>query len=1269
MDATKTIFKQTAFFILTALLFAASGQAQSQLVPSANSVGLSGTNQTVFVSVSSSTGTAIPFTIQKGAGEIFYNVSSDSSSTPANLTVTIQGANVAGCQNTTCTGTITLHPTSGGGTDVTISVTFTPGSGGGGGGSFIVLSSTSVPLSVTTQGQSQTSSVNVSTQNGSTVACTAGSNATWLTFPGGVTSTSITLSGVAQALTFTANSTFLGANSTQTGTVTISCPTVSQTNSFNVVFTVGAGGGGGNGTLSVNPSTVTFAYPSGTSNQTVTTTSTNGTTATYNSYATTNSGGNWLLANGTSSVSGPWSVANGVSVSVNTSVAATLALSGANSYTGQVVIYNPSNQSDFATITVTLNVSGGGGGGTGVFTLTPSTVLMGYPNASSAVTCSSVTASSSCNVSVTSNSGLTTFYAYANSINGGSWLQLNGVPGSYITGTTSQGLNLSLNPNGLGSLQSGNTYNAQVYVCNPSNCSSDYSVLNVNLQVGSGGTGTGGIAGPTSLSFAYQLGQQLPTARNVTIGYSGSYTATATVNTGTQQWLKVSGLSSVTGTGPGFLNVSVDPTGLTANTYQGTITVTTSSTSQNIDVTLVVSNGAVINNNVGSINLFGSTSQSTLLTLVASDGSAIAVTATTQQSWITVGGATSSTTPASYLVTVDPSTLCNGLNVGAVNISAPTAANSTDSIPVVALVTGSTSTNCGGGTGNLTFNPATALTFSAPSNTSIPSGQTLVVSSTSVNQATVATVTSNGGNWLLINNASYPNGVLLNVPNTLTISANPAGLATGTYNGQLQFSANGITQNVSVTLTVGGGSGNITVNPTSITVTTPAGQTPTGQTISVTNASGASTAVQFTVNTSTTSGGSWLTLSGANGAVLSNGASVNTPATLTANINPSGLTAGQQYTGSIVLSPNGGTAVTIPVSFTIQSQTVVSATPTDLTFNYTLGDAPPATQAVSVTGTGQNPLPFSAIVQTQSGGNWLTVTPTTGNTPATLAVGLDTSALTAAGTFTGTIVVAGTGSATGSTTINVTLKAIAPLPTITQIGSAASYVGGAIAPGEIITIFGTGLGPTPAVSSPTVDPSTGLVTTKLGGVQVLINGFACPMIYASNTQISAVVPYEVKRFLSATILVQYLGQTSNGISAAVSPSAPGIFTANASGTGPGAILNANTTQNAPGNPASKGETVAIYMTGEGETAPAGVTGKVTTVATTSPLTPQPLLPIGVLIDGQPAAVSFYGEAPTLVSGVLQVNVVIPANARSGNLPLVINIGSGSSQTGVTVSVR
>jgi uncharacterized protein (TIGR03437 family) len=69
------------------------------------------------------------------------------------------------------------------------------------------------------------------------------------------------------------------------------------------------------------------------------------------------------------------------------------------------------------------------------------------------------------------------------------------------------------------------------------------------------------------------------------------------------------------------------------------------------------------------------------------------------------------------------------------------------------------------------------------------------------------------------------------------------------------------------------------------------------------------------------------------------------------------------------------------------------------------------------------------------------------------------------------------------------------------------------------------------------------------------------------------------------------------------------------------------------------------------------------------VTPAPLLAVGVTVNGQPALYVYAGEAPGLVSGMMQLNVQIPATAPSGDLPILVSIGGNTSQSGVTVSVQ
>jgi uncharacterized protein (TIGR03437 family) len=93
--------------------------------------------------------------------------------------------------------------------------------------------------------------------------------------------------------------------------------------------------------------------------------------------------------------------------------------------------------------------------------------------------------------------------------------------------------------------------------------------------------------------------------------------------------------------------------------------------------------------------------------------------------------------------------------------------------------------------------------------------------------------------------------------------------------------------------------------------------------------------------------------------------------------------------------------------------------------------------------------------------------------------------------------------------------------------------------------------------------------------------------------------------------------------------------------------------------------VTLYATGEGKTQSA-VTGLVTSAQSAAPYTPQPQLAPSVLVDGQPATVVFYGEVPGVVAGMMQVNVIVPMNARTGSVPVSIAMGASYSQAGVTI---
>jgi uncharacterized protein (TIGR03437 family) len=247
--------------------------------------------------------------------------------------------------------------------------------------------------------------------------------------------------------------------------------------------------------------------------------------------------------------------------------------------------------------------------------------------------------------------------------------------------------------------------------------------------------------------------------------------------------------------------------------------------------------------------------------------------------------------------------------------------------------------------------------------------------------------------------------------------------------------------------------------------------------------------------------------------------------------------------------------------------------------------------------------------------------------------------------------------------------AAAPLPPIKGVTNAASYATGEVSPGEMVTIFGTAIGPASAAYAAT-DPATGKLATTIGGVQVLFNGTPAPMIYASSTQVSAVVPYEMALIANPSVWIAYAGHSSIAYQLSLGTAAPGLFAQNASGSGPGAILNQDNSLNGPSHPAAKGSIVQVFMTGEGQTSPQSVTGAITTVTLPPPqVTPAPSQAIQVLIGGQPALYTYAGEAPGMVAGVMQLNVQIPATAPSGALSIQVSVGGNVSQSGITVTVQ
>jgi uncharacterized protein (TIGR03437 family) len=234
--------------------------------------------------------------------------------------------------------------------------------------------------------------------------------------------------------------------------------------------------------------------------------------------------------------------------------------------------------------------------------------------------------------------------------------------------------------------------------------------------------------------------------------------------------------------------------------------------------------------------------------------------------------------------------------------------------------------------------------------------------------------------------------------------------------------------------------------------------------------------------------------------------------------------------------------------------------------------------------------------------------------------------------------------------------------TVSAVTNGASNLNGPVAPGEVVVIYGSGLGPSPLAQYQT--DSNGLVPTNVGGTSVYFNGVLAPVLYASANQVAAVAPFGIVGSL-AQMYVQYQNVTSAPFNLSVASQIPAIFTLNGSGTGQAAAIdNKDGSINGAARPAKVGDFVQLYITGAGQTSTSGTDGLINA----APL-PVPIATVKVTIGGQTANVNFAGGAPGAVAGVIQVNAQIPSGITvGGTVPVVVQVGASNSQPGVTIAV-
>jgi len=189
----------------------------------------------------------------------------------------------------------------------------------------------------------------------------------------------------------------------------------------------------------------------------------------------------------------------------------------------------------------------------------------------------------------------------------------------------------------------------------------------------------------------------------------------------------------------------------------------------------------------------------------------------------------------------------------------------------------------------------------------------------------------------------------------------------------------------------------------------------------------------------------------------------------------------------------------------------------------------------------------------------------------------------------------------------------------------------AIAPGSIVSIYGTALGTTDA--------------------QVSVNGTALQIFYASPTQINALLPGGLTGLVQLTVKNSAGSHTVNVL---IAPAVPAIFTQNQSGSGAAAALKVDSSLITPSNPLHAGDYVELFATGLGATTNRGGLDYANT---------QPTVTIG----GEDCPVSFAGRAPGF-PGLDQINCIVPTGLSTDTAPVVIVSGTRSSNI-ATVAVH
>jgi trimeric autotransporter adhesin len=211
-----------------------------------------------------------------------------------------------------------------------------------------------------------------------------------------------------------------------------------------------------------------------------------------------------------------------------------------------------------------------------------------------------------------------------------------------------------------------------------------------------------------------------------------------------------------------------------------------------------------------------------------------------------------------------------------------------------------------------------------------------------------------------------------------------------------------------------------------------------------------------------------------------------------------------------------------------------------------------------------------------------------------------------------------------------------------------------LAPGMLLTLYGVNLGPADPVIAPAINNR---LSTRLGDVEVTVNGIAAPLLYVSNSQINLQVPNRTGTSGRAVIEVRHRGQLRATQTGTLSEAVPGFF--------PLGAVHADGSINSDLNPAPRGEALVLYATGIGRLTPEPVDGQLTIDA---PF-PTPVLPAQLTIGGAAAPILWIGAAPGF-PGVIQINFRSPSGFfPAGRHAMQLRVGQATTEASTPFYLR